>query len=215
MTVSMGILGFAHGHVNAYCAQWLKRPELGVKLVAGWDHDAARLDKAAADYGIAAFANTQDLLSRADVQAVVVSAETSLHAELVEQAAAAGKIIILQKPMALTMAEGDRIVAAVQRYNVPFTMAWQMRVDPQNIEIKQLLQSGQLGKIFMVRRRHALGTHLWDNFRRYVARQARAEPRHLGRRRGPRHRLYPLAAGRARDGDRRDGHAARSPRAHG
>ncbi len=163
MTVSMGILGFAHGHVNAYCAQWIKRPELGVKLVAGWDHDAARLGKAASDYGIAAYATVAELLS-SDVQAVVVSAETSLHAELVEQAAAAGKIIILQKPMALTMAEGDRIVAAVQRYNAPLTMAWQMRVDPQNMEVKQLLQSGQLGKVFMVRRRHALGTHLWDNF---------------------------------------------------
>ena len=55
-------------------------------------------------------------------------------------------------------------MAAVRRYNVPFTMAWQMRVDPQNIEIKHLLQSGQLGQVFMVRRRHALGTHLWDNF---------------------------------------------------
>jgi len=163
MTIKMGILGFAHGHVNSYCAQWRQHPELGVTVVAGWDHDAARLGKAAADYGMAAYANVQELLS-SDVQAVVVSAETSLHAELVEQAAAAGKTIILQKPMALTMPEADRIVAAVQGHGVPFTMAWQMRVDPQNIEVKKLLQSGQLGKIFMVRRRHALGTHLWDNF---------------------------------------------------
>jgi len=163
MTVKMGILGFAHGHVNSYCAQWRQRPELGVQLAAGWDHDAARLSKAAADYEIAAYGSVEELLG-SDVQAVVVSAETSLHAELVEQAAAAGKTTILQKPMALTMPEADRIVAAVQRHKVPFTMAWQMRVDPQNMEIKQLLQSGILGQVFMVRRRHALGTHLWDNF---------------------------------------------------
>ena len=103
-------------------------------------------------------------------------------------------------------------MAAVQRYNVPFTMAWQMRVDPQNVRDQGVAAERQLGKMFMVRRRHALGTHLWANFRRDVARQAGAEPRHLGRRCGARHRLYPLAAGRAGDGDRRDGHACYDPR---
>ena len=96
------------------------------------------------------------------MQAVVIAAETSLHAELVEQAAAAGKMIALQKPMALTLPQADRIVAAVERHGVPFTLAWQMRVDPQNIEIKELLESGELGKIFMVRRRHGLPSQLWD-----------------------------------------------------
>ena len=85
------------------------------------------------------------LLQNADIQAVVVSAETSLHADLVEKAAAAGKTIILQKPMALTMPEADRIVTAVEKSGVPFTMAWQMRVDPQNNEIKSLMESGYSG----------------------------------------------------------------------
>jgi predicted dehydrogenase len=39
-----------------------------------------------------------------------------------------------------------------------------MRVDPQNQQIKDLIQSGELGKVFMVRRRHGLGTHTWPNF---------------------------------------------------
>ena len=66
--------------------------------------------------------------------------------------------------MALTMPQADRIVAAVKRHNVPFTMAWQMRVDPQNVKMKEMIQSGELGKIFMVRRRHGLGTHTWPEF---------------------------------------------------
>ena len=81
---------------------------------------------------------------------------------MVEKAAAAGKMIALQKPIALTMPQADRIVAAVERHGVPFTLAWQMRVDPQNIEIKQIIESGVLGKIFMVRRRHGLPSQLWD-----------------------------------------------------
>lgn len=163
MAIKVGILGFAHGHVNAYCAQWRDHPEFGVEVVGAWDHDAERLAKNAADFGIQAYADIGDLLS-AGIRAVVVASETSLHTELVERAAAAGKAIVLQKPMALTLPEADRIVDAVKRAGVPFTMAWQMRVDPQNVQIKELMESGQLGKVFMVRRRHGLGTHTWANF---------------------------------------------------
>lgn len=164
MAIRVGVLGFAHGHVNAYCTQWRERPELGVSVVAGWDHEAARLKQNAEAFGFRPFADASALLSDADVDAVVVASETSLHADLVEKAAAAGKAIVVQKPLALTMAEADRIVAAVERAGVPFTVAWQMRTDPQNIQIKELIQSGVLGKVFMVRRRHSLGTHLWPGF---------------------------------------------------
>jgi len=162
MTIKVGVLGFAHGHVHAYCSQWRARPELDITVVAGWDHDAARLQQAADNHGFAQCSDVASVLDQVD--AVVVSSETSMHADLVEQAAAAGKAIVVQKPIALTIAQADRIVNAVQEAGVPFSMAWQMRVDPQNVEMKRLLDSGELGKVVMVRRRHALATHLWGNF---------------------------------------------------
>lgn len=156
MSIQVGILGFAHGHVNQYIMQWQKHPEYDIQVTAGWDHDAARLQGAVKSFGIQACATPEELLARADVQAVVITAETSLHAELVEKAAAAGKSIVVQKPLALTMAQAERIVEAVRRSGVAFTMAWQMRVDPQNLKIKELMESGALGRIGMVRRRHGL-----------------------------------------------------------
>ena len=165
MAVGVGILGFAHGHVNSYCTQWRANPAHEVAVVAGWDHDAQRLEQAVANYGLRSYADPGHLLTDPAVQAVVIGAETSLHADLVERATAAGKAIILQKPMALTLGEADRIVAAVRRHGVPFTMAWQMRVDPQNLQIKELIESGVLGRVFMVRRRHGLGVHTWPNYR--------------------------------------------------
>ena len=162
MAIKVGVLGFAHGHVGAYLQQWRDRPELDIQSVAGWDHDEARLKASCDNFGLTPYTEVADLLAQVD--AVVVSVETSLHADLVEQAAAAGKAIIVQKPIALTMAQADRIVAAVEAAGVPFTMAWQMRTDPQNIQMKELIQSGELGKVLMVRRRHALGTHLWPDF---------------------------------------------------
>jgi len=150
--VGVGILGLAHPHVGMYCARWRQQPELGVRVVAAWDRDAAR----SASAGVETAATPQALLARRDVQAVLIGAETSRHAELVEQAAAAGRPIVLQKPLALTLAEADRIVAAVRRAGAPFTLAWQMRADPQNLKIKELLAGGEFGRVFMVRRRHGL-----------------------------------------------------------
>ena len=161
---NLGILGFAHGHVNAYCSRWQQQFAEDVNLVGGWDHDADRLREAVATHRINAFSSVHDLLNRADIDAVVIGSETSLHADLVEQAARAGKSIVLQKPMALTLAEADRIVAAVKESDVRFTMAWQMRADPQNLKMKELVDSGAFGQILMVRRRHGLATHTWSGF---------------------------------------------------
>jgi predicted dehydrogenase len=162
MSINVGIMGFAHGHVNAYCTQWRQRPELGIHLVAAWDHDTARVEKSAATHGLQAYTDLDAFLAHPDLQAVVIGAETSLHADMVEKAAAAGKTIALQKPIAITLDEADRIVAAVEQHGVHFTLAWQMRVDPQNIAIKEIMASGELGDIFMVRRRHGLPSQLWD-----------------------------------------------------
>ena len=161
--IRIGILGFAHGHINAIAAQWREHPEYGVEAVCGWDHDAERAEKSCADFGVERCDSVEALLKK-DIQAVIVTSETSLHAELVEQAAAAGKDIILYKPMALTMAEADRIVKAVRDSGVRFTMAWQMRTDPQNQKIRELIQTQELGKVCLYRRRHALATHLWNGF---------------------------------------------------
>ena len=165
MIKKVGILGFAHGHVMAYGGAWVKNPEMGVKIVAGWDHDHARLTNCAAQLGGIGITSTPDQLLALDIDAVVISSETSYHAGLIEAAAAAGKAIICYKPMALTMAEADRIVAAVEKYKVPFTMGYQMRVDPQNIKIKELIHSGEIGDTFMYRRRHGLSTHTWGGFK--------------------------------------------------
>lgn len=164
MTLGLGVLGFAHGHVGMYCAQWSRMPAEEVRVLAGWDHDAARASSARDAYKLDLASDPAALLARPDVHAVVIGAETSRHADLVEAAARAGKGIVLQKPLALTLTEADRIVAAVKEAGVRFTLAWQMRVDPQNVEMKRLVRDGTLGRVYMVRRRHGLSTHVWPGF---------------------------------------------------
>jgi predicted dehydrogenase len=98
------------------------------------------------------------------VDAVIVTMETNRHADFCERAAAAGKHILLQKPMATTLADCDRIIATVRESGVKFSMAFQMRHDPVNIKIKELVDAGAVGKIAIVRRRHAINVLLSPSF---------------------------------------------------
>lgn len=75
-----------------------------------------------------------------------------------------GKHILCQKPLALTLADCDRIIAAVKETGVKFMMAHQMRHDPSNQRIKALLDAGTLGKISLLRRRHAIPVLFNESF---------------------------------------------------
>ena len=162
MKLGIGIVSTAHGHVGTYATQIKAMDDAAVTAV--WDDDADRGRKAAEGAGAAFVADLGELLARPDVQAVIIGSETSKHAAHVEAAAAAGKHIVLQKPMALTLADCDRIRQAVAAGGVRFSLAWQMRCDPQNQWMRDFVRSGQLGRVVMVRRRHCLGTHLWAGF---------------------------------------------------
>ena len=83
---------------------------------------------------------------------------------MVLAAAAAGKDILCQKPMALTLADCDRMAEACETAGVRFMMAYQMRHDPSNIRIKEILDSGALGNISLFRRRHCIPVLFNDAF---------------------------------------------------
>jgi len=147
-----------------YCNIWRDQPGLGVEVVSAWDHDSARQTQWTEQRNLRVFSDVADLLAQPGLEAVVIGAETSRHADLVVAAARAGKKIVLQKPLALSLAQADVIVNVIEETGVPFSLAWQMRVDPQNLRMKQLIQEGVLGRILMVRRRHGLNTHMWAGF---------------------------------------------------
>jgi len=152
--IGIGILSFAHGHVNTY-ARCIKAFD-DARLVACWDDDEARGRKGAQTFAIPYSPHLEDTLHRPDVDCVIIASETNKHTDLCLAALHAGKAVLLQKPMALTLAECDRIIEAVDKTGAWFSLAFQMRHDPQNIAMKQLVQSGAVGRLGMVRRRHCI-----------------------------------------------------------
>jgi predicted dehydrogenase len=160
--IRLGVVSFAHSHVNAYVEAL--RESGDAEVVAAWDDDRARGEAQCAKYGLAFEPDLDQLLARGDIDAVFVTSPTSRHAEHAVAAAQAGKGVLLQKPMALTLEDCDAIIGAVQRYGVPFSMCYQMRADPVNHAIKALLDEGAVGKVAVVRRRHSINALLNPGF---------------------------------------------------
>lgn len=160
--VRIGVLSHAHGHANTYCQVMRDFPD--VKLVASWDDDQARGRQAAQAYGLEFRPDADAVIKDPRIDALIVACETNRHAEFIERATAAGKHLLCQKPMATTLEDCDRIIAAVRRAGVKFGMAFQMRQDPVNRKMKQLLAEGAVGRVFLVRRRHTINVLLNPTF---------------------------------------------------
>jgi predicted dehydrogenase len=160
--IGIGILSHAHGHANVYCRVMQRFPD--VDLIASWDDNEERGRQAAQDFGTEYRPRVEDVLHDDKIDAVIVTMETNRHADFVEQAAAAGKHILCQKPMATTLQDCDRIIAAVKKHGIKFCMAFQMRHDPVNKKIKELLAQRTVGNVAVVRRRHSINVLLSPQF---------------------------------------------------
>lgn len=160
--IRIATLSHAHGHVNTYCRAIQEFDD--VELVAVWDDVVERGEKAAAEFEMQYRRTAQDIVADPDVDAVIIGCETNRHAEFVELAAEAGKHILLQKPMATTLADCDRIIDVVNRTGVKFSVAFQMRLDPVNRQIKQLVEKSVIGNLAVCRRRHCIPVLLNPSF---------------------------------------------------
>ena len=150
----LGVVSFAHGHVAAYCRAIAQFDD--AEVVACWDDDGERGASHAAEFELDWLPELDQLLSRDDIDAVFVTSPTNMHAAHCIAAAQAGKDILLQKPMALTLEDCDAIIAAVKRAGVKFSMCYQMRADPINQKMKALLDEAAVGNVAVIRRRHAI-----------------------------------------------------------
>lgn len=151
----IGVLSFAHGHVNAYCSMIKGFDD--AELIAAWDDDEERGRANAAAFGMRYSPHLEDVLDDNRVSCVMIASETNKHADLAVRAMEAGKSVLLQKPMAITLADCDRIIEAKNRSGVWFSMAFQMRCDPANIRMREIIHSGLIGRLGLIRRRHCIG----------------------------------------------------------
>ena len=92
------------------------------------------------------YVHWEDLLTDKEIEAVYVATPVNLHSEQAVAAAEAGKHVLCEKPMALNVAECDRILDACRRNNVKLGIAYYRHFYPVVRRIKQILESGEIGQ---------------------------------------------------------------------
>lgn len=93
----------------------------------------------------------EDLIHDPDVNAIYIATPPNVHCELTLKAAEAGKPVYVEKPMARTLSECTQMIAACKKANVPLYVAYYRRMLPNFIKLKQLIESGVIGKVRLVK----------------------------------------------------------------
>ncbi len=165
-TLGIGMIGYGGiGRVHAMAYRslpfhyGLPQDTFRIAGVATTRPETARA--AAAEIGCDfATADYRELLARPDVDVVDVSVPNHRHAEVVVAAAAAGKHIYCEKPLAMNVAEGRQMLAAVRAAGVQTQVTFNFRFYPAVMRAQQLVAAGFLGRVFSFRGRYYRSSYI-------------------------------------------------------
>lgn len=143
--VGVGAMGRNHARIFA------EMPETHLTAVA--DIDAAASGAVAHTYRATAYADYETMLAREAPDIVSIAVPTRLHRVVAVAALEAGCHVFVEKPLSLSVADGQAILDAAQRSQHILAVGHVERFNPAVIELKRRLNSGQLGRLFQLRSR--------------------------------------------------------------
>lgn len=117
------------------------------RVVSAFARSDAGREEFTAKHGVPAAASLEAMLDDPDVEGVLIATSHQSHRALVEQAAAAGKHIFVEKPLTTTVAEGRACVDAARQAGVLLQVGHQRRRTAANRRIKEMLDAGELGDV--------------------------------------------------------------------
>lgn len=149
-----GIIGFRMGMAHADGLKTL----YGGELVAVCDNDAKILDEAMSHTGLdsnACYLDYKDMIKRDDIDIIIVACPDQIHCEHTIEALKAGKHVLCEKPMAMTVEECAMMIAASEETNKKLMIGQVCRYSPGFVAAKKLIDSGTIGELFYVESEYA------------------------------------------------------------
>jgi UDP-N-acetyl-2-amino-2-deoxyglucuronate dehydrogenase len=119
----------------------------GAKLVACYDAVPAAADRLAAATGCKAYYNLDDLLANPRVTIVTIGTPSGAHLEPALKAAQAGKHVIVEKPLEITLKRCDQIIAACDRAGVKLSAIFPSRFHDSAVEMKRAVEENRFGRL--------------------------------------------------------------------
>jgi predicted dehydrogenase len=121
-----------------------------VALVSGDERKARRLAKRFGASDFYQYAGYAQCLNHPQVDAVYIATNNGTHAEFAVQAAAAGKHVLCEKPMATSVAECQQMIDACRAHHVRLMIAYRKYFEPASLDLKMLVDSGKLGRLKII-----------------------------------------------------------------
>jgi predicted dehydrogenase len=149
-TLKIGLIGT--GSISILHLNAMNMAKEKVKLTAVCDihEDAARdFSKKAGVHAVYTDATT--MLKEADIEAVDICASHHVHRDLAVASAEAGKHVLLEKPMAISLQECREIITASEKAGVTLMVGQQLRYHPNYMAVRQLIKEGELGEVWGLR----------------------------------------------------------------
>ena len=140
-----------YGGMGGWHAERLQKSDVA-ELAGIYDIRAER-SELARSRGIRAYASYDELLGDRTVELVTVAVPNDVHEEVVVRALRAGKNVICEKPVALTLDSLDRMIAVAQETGMHFSTHQNRRWDVDYLAMKQIYDSGMLGKVINIESR--------------------------------------------------------------
>ncbi len=119
------------------------------QLVAVADTVERRAQRFAADFGGEVVADYRRLLDRPDIDVVDICTPSGLHAQMAIAALQAGKHVLVEKPMALSLADADAMIAAAHDTGKKLCVVLQNRHNPPMQDLKRAIDAGRLGRLLL------------------------------------------------------------------
>lgn len=143
--VRLGILGSGFvAMTHAEALRYDDRAEL-VAIAGG-----SRAESLARDYGVQSLASVDELLHHAEIDALIICTPHHLHAEAAIAAAQHGKHVLVEKPMATSVADCRAMIAAARARDVRLMVAHFQRYRKTNAAVKRALDEGRAGRIHLI-----------------------------------------------------------------
>lgn len=144
----IGVLGT--GRIGSMHADLVHNRVDGATVAAVFDVMAASAEETAQRIAVPVVGSAEEMLARADVDAVAICTSTDTHVDLMVAAANAGKAIFCEKPISLDVAEVDRGLAAVAAAGVPLHIGFNRRFDAGHAAVQAAVADGTLGELRQV-----------------------------------------------------------------
>jgi len=147
----VGIALVGAGRIGRHHATTLRRHVPEAELVAVVDPVAAAADRLAAELDVRGSTDLDETLADDRIEAVAITASSTVHAELVQRVAAAGKAVFCEKPMAMTLGEAEAAITACEDAGVPLQVGFNRRFSADFAHAHDVVVRGGVGVPHLLR----------------------------------------------------------------